>query len=349
MLLPAYPLDDLRKALRGLGFERFIESVDLEPFQAGPLTLTIHALVAPDGRPDRRFRAADRRRRGPRPEHERLAAARARPAARRRAARRRVPAVLRGDLVPDGLRLPGQRPAGPRPQEARRPVGAGAAATSRCSTRRSSCPSAGPPCFLDDDLFEFNDLHGDEWNTFPDQPTFLDYIAEHGRDGGRLMLPGSVADVAPGRFDVTPSGRPGHDLRRQARLPRGVPGAQARRSSRPSGPPGRAPRVDLLPELKAWWDPLLEQADMICAGIDQPRPPRRRRRADRHRLRDPRGAAAGRRTRTRATSSPSTASSSTISSASMSRTGSTSCSCRCASGHGGAARTTTTSTPGSSA
>ena len=28
--------------------------------------------------------------------------------------------------------------------------------------------------------------------------------------------------------------------------------------------------MDLLPELKTWWDPLLEQADMICAGIDQP-------------------------------------------------------------------------------
>ena len=127
VLLPAYPLDDLKKALHGLGFERFIESVDLEPFQAGPLTLTIHALVAPDGRPDRRLGAARRRRRGPRPEHERLAAARARPPARRRAAGRRLPAVLRGDLVPDGLRLPGQRAAGPRAQEARRPVGPGAA------------------------------------------------------------------------------------------------------------------------------------------------------------------------------------------------------------------------------
>ena len=101
-------------------------------------------------------------------------------------------------------------------------------------------PSAGPPCFLDDDLFEFNDLHGDEWNTFPDQPTFLEYIAEQGRDGGRLMLPGSVADVAPGRFDVSHPVDPADDLRRQAGLPRGLPGAQAAASSRPSGRAGAA-------------------------------------------------------------------------------------------------------------
>ena len=88
-------------------------------------------------------------------------------------------------------------------------------------------PSAGPPCFLDDDLFEHNDIHGNEWNTFPDQPTFLRYIEEQGRAGGRLMLPGTVADIGPGRMDVTPPGRPGLDLRRQAGLSRGLPGAQA--------------------------------------------------------------------------------------------------------------------------
>src|SRR4029450_13371947 len=63
-------------------------------------------------------------------------------------------------------------------------------------------PSAGPPCFLDDDLFAFNDLYGDDTNIFPDQTVFLDHIAWHGRKGGRPMLPGSVAEVPPGRVDV---------------------------------------------------------------------------------------------------------------------------------------------------
>ncbi len=37
-----------------------------------------------------------------------------------------------------------------------------------------------------------------------------------------------------------------------------------------SGGAGSGPRVDLLAELQDWWHPLLEQADMICAGINQP-------------------------------------------------------------------------------
>ena len=122
VLLPAYPIEDLQKELRALGFHRFIESVDLEPFEAGPLTLTIHALVAPTDGPIGDSALLDRRRRGPGPQHERLAAARARPAARGRPARCGVPPVLRGDLVPDGLRLPRQRPGGPRAQEAGGPA-----------------------------------------------------------------------------------------------------------------------------------------------------------------------------------------------------------------------------------
>ena len=130
-------------------------------------------------------------------------------------------------------------------------------------------PSAGPPCFLDDDLFGFNDLDGNEWNTFPDQPTFLDYMAERGHQGGRLMLPGTVADVARGRFDVRHPVDPAtiFDDKRAY-----LEAYQARK--RPVIAAERAgwvrPRMDLLPALQTWWDPLLEQADMICAGIDQP-------------------------------------------------------------------------------
>ena len=132
-------------------------------------------------------------------------------------------------------------------------------------------PSAGPPCFLDDDLFEHNDIHGNEWNTFPDQPTFLDYIEEQGRDGGRLMLPGTRRRHRPGPVRRHAPGRPGHDLRRQARLPRGVPGAQARRSSTTSGPRWQGSRGSTsCRRSRRGGSPLLEQADMICAGINQP-------------------------------------------------------------------------------
>ena len=55
-------------------------------------------------------------------------------------------------------------------------------------------PSAGPPCFLDPELRDLNDDHGDPANIFPDQMVFLDQMRTHGHDGGLLMIPGSIAD-----------------------------------------------------------------------------------------------------------------------------------------------------------
>ena len=61
--------------------------------------------------------------------------------------------------------------------------------------RRRVVPMAGPPCFLDDDLFGFNDLGDDPTNVFPDQTVYLEYMREQGADNGRLMIPGSVGDA----------------------------------------------------------------------------------------------------------------------------------------------------------
>ena len=55
-------------------------------------------------------------------------------------------------------------------------------------------PSAGPPCFLDPELRDLNDDHGDPANIFPDQMVFLDQMRRHGHHGGLLMMPGSTAD-----------------------------------------------------------------------------------------------------------------------------------------------------------
>ncbi len=59
---------------------------------------------------------------------------------------------------------------------------------------RAVVPSAGPPCFLDPELFGFNVIDGDELSIFPDQRAFLDRLrrtgtgqrtAEHPRHGDR--------------------------------------------------------------------------------------------------------------------------------------------------------------------
>ncbi|MEO8815689.1 MAG: MBL fold metallo-hydrolase [Mycobacterium sp.] len=54
-------------------------------------------------------------------------------------------------------------------------------------------PSAGPPCFLDPELRWLNDDHGDPANIFPDEMVFLDQLRRNGHDRGLLMIPGSTA------------------------------------------------------------------------------------------------------------------------------------------------------------
>ena len=41
-------------------------------------------------------------------------------------------------------------------------------------------PSAGPPAFLDPELFHLNVIDGDELSIFPDQRIFLDRLAARG-------------------------------------------------------------------------------------------------------------------------------------------------------------------------
>ena len=181
MLLPDYPIDDLAKELRGLGFERFIETKDLVAFDAGPFRLRIHALVAPTDGPigdsallidDGDVRVLNMNDSRP-PEPDTL--------------------LEDGPLDAAFLQFSGAiwyPMVYDYPDNAQHILGHKKRVAQSARALRYIevldpafvVPSAGPPCFLDDDLFEYNDIHGDAWNTFPDQPTFLAYLAEHGRD-----------------------------------------------------------------------------------------------------------------------------------------------------------------------
>ena len=63
-------------------------------------------------------------------------------------------------------------------------------------------PCAGPPCFLDDDLWTLNDLEDDPANIFPDQPWFLRRLAEEGIAGGELLVPGTQVVLDGGTCEV---------------------------------------------------------------------------------------------------------------------------------------------------
>ena len=74
-------------------------------------------------------------------------------------------------------------------------------------------PSAGPPCFLDPELRDLNDDHGDPANIFPDQVVFLDQMRTHGHDGGLLMIPGSTADFTGSQLNSLTHPIPDDDVR----------------------------------------------------------------------------------------------------------------------------------------
>ena len=131
-------------------------------------------------------------------------------------------------------------------------------------------PSAGPPCFLDDDLFDMNDFDRDPTNTFPDQTVFLEYMQEHGHETGRLMIPSSVAMFSAGTCTVKHP-LPDEQVRAiftnkraylEAYRERQLPLINTIKAGWPRG------QVDILSSLRDWFEPLLKMADLTCVGIN---------------------------------------------------------------------------------
>ena len=273
VILPDYPVDDLRHELHDLGFRRFVETADCEPFDLGRgLRIMVMALDAPTDGPlgdsalvvdDGETRVLNMNDARPTDPDKLLAL---------------------GPLDLLFLQFSG---AIWYPMVYEFPVKARATlAHKKRVVQLARCqryieilaptfvvPSAGPPCFLDDDLFEQNDLHRDPANIFPDQTVFLDHLAENGMPGGRLMLPGSSGELVPGRFEVV---HPVSDaeLRRifderepylrayQARKRPLLDAEHARWQRDPDAEP-----IDLLVAIRDWFEPLMGFGEQICSGI----------------------------------------------------------------------------------
>ncbi len=133
---------------------------------------------------------------------------------------------------------------------------------------RAVVPSAGPPCFLDDDLFALNMIDGDELSIFPDQTAFLARLAAAERTGV-LNIPGTEIEVGPGGIDVRHP-LPDDEVAaifadKRAYLERyqadWAPWLAALKAS------WNPPTTDLLATLKGWWEPLLEIAPTLRAQV----------------------------------------------------------------------------------
>ena len=131
-------------------------------------------------------------------------------------------------------------------------------------------PNAGPPCFLDDDLWHLNDLDDDEANIFPDQQVFADYLASRGHRNSALLLPGTVTEVSDEDCRVT---QPVADVRRY--FADKVDHLRAYRDRRRGAIAAekatwRHPEIDVFDALRERLEPLLAHADHLARGVGGP-------------------------------------------------------------------------------
>jgi UDP-MurNAc hydroxylase len=270
VLLPDFPVPDLRENLERLGFTRFRTLPNGKPVQIGGLRLMIQALQSPADGPlgDSALAVSDGT-------ATVLNQNDARPTDLE-------PITSFGPFDVHFLQFSGAiwwPWTYELPDAAKRVFGAAKRANGMDRALRyvtavgaqHVVPSAGPPCFLDEELFPLNDLPGDEANTFPDQLVFSNYLQARGI-GARLMVPGAVLEVGQHRGDVDwPGGEdaalaPYRDkesyLREFARRQRPRIDAEKRRWP--------VPGIDVLAELKAWFEPLLDLAPHIRTGVGGP-------------------------------------------------------------------------------
>jgi UDP-MurNAc hydroxylase len=131
---------------------------------------------------------------------------------------------------------------------------------------RHVVPSAGPPAFLDDELFALNMIDGDELSIFPDQTAFLARLAAVGRNG-IMNIPGTTIDIGPDSIEVT---HPVPDVEAIFTDKRSYL-TQYQADWKPWLDDLKAswnpPSTDLLATLQEWWEPLLEMAPTLRAQV----------------------------------------------------------------------------------
>jgi UDP-MurNAc hydroxylase len=134
-------------------------------------------------------------------------------------------------------------------------------------------PHAGPPAFYDDQLFPFNAKGQNGESIFTDQVEFIEELKTARPDiTGHVFVPGTVVEVNHGDVQVTQElftdaeiaemfGNKWAYLEKQ-RSERQQELADERASWAP------VPSDDeMLAEIKAWWEPLMRRAPLLCDGI----------------------------------------------------------------------------------
>jgi UDP-MurNAc hydroxylase len=133
---------------------------------------------------------------------------------------------------------------------------------------RAVMPSAGPPAFLDPELFHLNMITGDEASIFPDQTVFLERLDAAGRRG-LMNIPGTVIELRDTDIVIE------HPLPDDAvralfdHKAEELAAYQADWSAWLHNERSRwhGPTDDLVDRLRRWWEPLLAMAPSLRQGV----------------------------------------------------------------------------------
>ncbi len=268
VLLPDYPMPHLRSALAELGFSRFVQTRNAEPVELdGGLRIMIVALAAPNDGPigdsclavdDGTAAILDQNDARP-PDLE--------PLARfadfdghwlQFSGAIWYPMVY--DLPEQAKIALGEQKRRNGMERARRYVEAIGA--------RHVFPHAGPPAFLDEELFHLNDL-GQPGNAFPDAPVFREYLRERGGTEAHLLVPGSTVELTRDVLHLTHPLPPAERERIYLQKRSYLQDYRDRWSERIAADKatwavGEEP---LLGQLTVWFEPLMAIAPQLCTRL----------------------------------------------------------------------------------
>lgn len=133
---------------------------------------------------------------------------------------------------------------------------------------RHVVPSAGPPAFLDPELFGFNVISGDELSIFPDQTEFLRRLSNDQRSG-LLNVPGTTFELVD--HEVTtlhpiPENEVEAIFTDKESYLRQYQADNLERLHHMKEEWAR-PSTDLIDTLRVWWEPLMAMAPTLRAAI----------------------------------------------------------------------------------
>jgi UDP-MurNAc hydroxylase len=265
VLLPAFRVPFLEDALRVLGFTEFVRTRHGRAVDLGGLEVTLFAMTAPADGPlgDSAIVIADDTAR----------------VLNQNDARPGDPAELEasGPFDADFLQFSGASwypvvydfPPAERSRLASEKRANGldrAERYVRMMHARHVFPSAGPPCFLDDDLWELNDFDRADDNIFPDQTVWLERLTDV---DAHLVVPGTVVELAGAKLSVHQPAtgdelmEPFTDKRAYLEQYRAdwKPWLAAEHDSWSHG------RRDVVSDLREWFEPLLVDAPLTRSGI----------------------------------------------------------------------------------